>query len=370
MMKMTHFARNGLGLLALASLVNPIWAASEMNLDHATRLDADNPHIRYSGRSEGIGTDTVTFGHSGARVRLRFEGTSVGAWIDDESQKNYCMVWLDGEPGKKFQLNHENDFYTLAHDLEPGEHTVEVVRVTEGFLGLAHFKGFALDHDAEVLDWQTAHDRKIEFIGDSITCGYGVEANDPKEHFTPATENFCLGYSGLTARRLDADYLVVSRSGIGMVRNYDGPYDGSDNAMPDIYPQTFYTETEPKWDFDRFTPDVVCINLGTNDFSTTGVNVDNYVSAYVTFAGKVLDRYPEAELVVLEGPMNNSKELRAALDRVVDQLQEQAPERVHFFELSAQGELGYGADYHPNRAQSRRNADELTAYLADLMDWQ
>lgn len=333
-------------------------------------IGADHPSIQYSGRSEGIGSSTVTFGYSGARVRLRFEGSSIGMWMDDDSGGNYAMAWIDGKPGNKFRLNASDGFYPLAEGLGDGEHTVEIVRVTECFLGLTRFRGFVLDDDAKALGWQSAHDRKIEFIGDSITCGYGVEADDPNLHFEPATENFCLGYPWLTARQLDADYVVVSRSGIGMVRNYDGPHDGSEDTMPQVYPHTFYLQPENDWDFSRFTPDVVCVNLGTNDFSTTGVNVDNYVATYVKFGTMLLDRYPDAKLVILQGPMNNSEELGTALDRVVSHLSADDSERVHFLELSPQGSVGFGADYHPNRAQSKINAAELATFLSDLMEWR
>jgi hypothetical protein len=43
--------------------------------------------------------------------------------------------------------------------------------------------------------------------------------------------------------------------------------------------------------------------------------------------------------------------------------------QVHLLELSPQGSLGYGADWHPSKAQAQRNAAELTAYLRELMDW-
>jgi lysophospholipase L1-like esterase len=334
-------------------------------------IGADSPAIRTSGRAEGAGTATVTVGWSGARFRLRFQGSaSVGVWLDDDSGQNYAMAWIDGHPGNKFLLDARDGFYHLADGLGAGEHTVEVVRVSECFLGLTHFRGFALDRGARVLAWSSVPERKIEFVGDSITCGYGVEADDPKQHFTPATENFCLGYSALTARRLGADYLVVARSGIGMVRNYDGPRDGSEDAMPAVYPHTFYLRPEADWDPRRFTPDVVCLNLGTNDFSTTGVNADKFVATYTQFLEMLLARYPAAQIVVLQGPMDNNENLKAALHAAIRQLGAAAAPRVHYFALSAQGAHGYGADSHPSRAQSRINAGELTAFLSRLMDWR
>jgi hypothetical protein len=155
-----------------------------------------------------------------------------------------------------------------------------------------------------------------------------------------------------------------------MVRNYDGPREGSNDTMPQIYPHTFYLQPDPEWDFRRFTPDVVCVNLGTNDFSTTGVDVDKFVTTYNEFGTMLLRRYPRAQLVILQGPMDHSANLKAALTRIVSQLSAEAAGRVHFLELSPSGNVGYGADYHPNRAQSKINAAELTAFLSDLMGWR
>lgn len=338
----------------------------------AVTIGADNPAVRYSGRTDGLGTARVTFGWGGDRVRLRFEGSaSVGAWLDDDSGENYAMVWIDGQPGKKLRLNAHDGFYPLADGLGAGEHTVEVVRVTECNLGLTHFRGFVLDHGAKALAWRDAHERKIEFIGDSITCAYGVEVDDKDLHFEPATENFCLGYSGLTARRLDADYLVVARSGIGMFRNYDGPREGSEGTMPTVYPHTFFLRPKPDWDWHRFTPDVVCLNLGSNDFSTTGVDGEKFTAAFAQFLGMLLEHYPAAQIVVLQGPMDTDNQaLAAALHDAIHRLGDENAPRLHYFALSQQRDGGYGADYHPNRAQSKISADELTPFLAQLMNWR
>ena len=68
--------------------------------------------------------------------------------------------------------------------------------------------------------------------------------------------------------------------------------------------------------------------------------------------------------------MDNSEALAHALKRVQDSLAKSYPGRITFFTLSHQGEVGFGASSHPNREQSRRNATELSSYLAKLMNWQ
>ncbi len=353
------------------ALVVAFATAAPIAPPNALKIAGDHPAVRVSGRADGVGTPTVTVGWSGARFRLRFSGsTAVGAWLADEKGNNYAMVWIDGKPGRKFRLEAGEGFYPLADGLAGGEHTIELVRVTECDQGLTRFGGFALDPGAEAVAWRDGPRRRIEFIGDSITCGYGVESNDPHEHFTTGTENFCLGYAGLAARRLDADYLVVARSGIGMVRHYNGAREGDADQMPTVYSQLFYLQPGRDWDPSRFTPDVVCVNLGTNDFSTSGVDVDKFVATYAKFLETLLTRYPAAQVVVLQGPMNTEPTLKSALDSALHRLNADQLNRVHFLAFSPQGAHGYGADYHPNKAQSEITAAELTTYLADLMNWR
>ncbi len=338
--------------------------------EKALVVAAGDSSVLVSGRADGIGTDSVTLGWSGARIRLRFAGSEVGIRLADERGDNWAVAWIDGVKGEKFRLNAPDGFYKLASGLPQGEHTVEVVRITECDVGLTHFGGFVLSPGAKVLPWGPEKPRKIEIIGDSITCGYGIEADDPNLHFTPETENFSLSYAGLTVRALEADWTIVSRSGIGMIRNYDGPRDGSEHAMPEVFPHLFYLHESPMWNPAVFTPDVICINIGTNDFSTTGCNVEKFEAAYVTFAGNLLSLYPKAKLVLLRGPMENGEPLKASLEAIKVRLETNAPGRITIFAMSAQGSRGYGADWHPSRAQAEVNAAELTAYLRDLMDWR
>ena len=122
--------------------------------------------------------------------------------------------------------------------------------------------------------------KKIDFIGNSITCGYG---NDGlvcfPTHYSYETQNHYLFYAQIAARQLGAVAYIAARSGIGVYRNYNGPRTGTpDNRIDVQYEYTMYAEKSAfrreggamneRWDFSRFQPDVVCINLGTNDLST------------------------------------------------------------------------------------------------------
>lgn len=303
-------------------------------------------------------------------MRLAFTGTTITVAMRAVEQTNWIDVYLDGQRTDKLEIGTEWKDYTLATGLTDIQHTLEIVKATEGYEGIVEIGEIQLSDNAEIADWPTPDTHRIEFIGDSITCGYGIESNDRNEHWSPSTENFCDTYAWHTIRALNADYTVVARSGIGMLRNYNGPREGSEENLPSLYERSFFRDAEPVWDFRRFTPDIVCINLGTNDFSTTGVDPIAYEAAYLTFVNRILKQYPQARIVCLLGPMLNSPDVKAILHRVANVAnQNLGTPRVFHFEMTAQGSLGYGADWHPSKAQAFLNGKELTAYLRGLMNW-
>ena len=352
-------------LLALiATVALPLSALAELPVS----VPVDDPLLLFSGRRDDAKPGDVRLGYSGARVRIAFEGSAVGLRIDS-AKPNWVEVFVDGKRLEKLKVEGSAGYYELASGLGKGVHTAEIVKATEGTMGVLIFKGFALPEGGKVVAWPAKETKKIEFIGDSITCGYGIEADSAQIHFSPQTENFCDTYAWRAARAVNADYLVVARSGIGILRNYNGPYEGNPDNMPAIYERTLINDPASKWDPSRFTPDVVCINLGTNDFSTKGVDKEKFAESYRSFVKVLMARYPAAKVVLLTGPMQNSQQMKEILAGVAESINKEKPGTVSFCELSKQGALGFGADFHPNKEQAKINGAELAEYLSGLMGW-
>jgi hypothetical protein len=89
--------------------------------------------------------------------------------------------------------------------------------------------------------------RRIEFIGNSITCGYGVLSDSSNCHFSPQTEDAGMSYAAILSRRLHADYHLVAYSGKGMVRNYGDKNKTSVNPMLSLYDRTCWYDSTLKW---------------------------------------------------------------------------------------------------------------------------
>ena len=332
-----------------------------------------NPAIQYVGRVSFQNPESPAFRFPGIQINMTFEGTCVKMLCKPHS--GYFIVQIDqAEPFKVAFMGERDSLVTLATALPRGSHTVRTMYCIEGLDFKPEFRGFVIDEDGRPLPPPALSERRIEFIGNSITCGYGNESTFEGDHFDYASENHYYSYAQLTARALGATPLVVARSGIGVYRNYNGPKAGTpDDCMPAHYDYTLFPDKQERWDFSRFTPQVVCINLGTNDLSTNNYDKALLRQAYVRFLAQVRGHYPHAKIVFLCGSMLGGKELdiaRAILDDVVAKARQDGDGEVYRFDFTPHdGSLKYGADWHPSLWQHQKMAAELTAYLRTLMQW-
>ena len=336
-------------------------------------IPADNPNIQYVGRICFDNPKQPRFTFPGVQINARFTGTSLK--MIAKPQSGYFMVRIDeAEPFKVAFRGERDSVVTLATALPKGEHLVRVMYIIEGYELKPDFRGFVLDKDGELLDAPALPERRIEFIANSITCGYGNESIEKTDPFVYETENHYYTYAQLTARNLEAMAHVVARSGIGVYRSYDGPKTGTpDNVMTTEYEYTNLYDRSERWDFSRYQPQVVCINLGTNDLSTNNYDVKLLKQAYKQFLKQVRSHNSQAKIVYLCGSMLNGKELDIAkktLNEVVEEAHKDGDKEVYRFDFTPQnGDLYYGASWHPSLWQHQKMAAELTAYLRTLMHW-
>ena len=337
-----------------------------------TWIAPSDSNIQYIGRISFQNPDAPVFTYPGTQINARFEGTSLR--MKAKPMSGYFMVQIDGSKPYKVSFNAPKDsIVTLATALRDEAHEVRIMYAIEGYQRLPEFRGFGLDEGRKLLPPPAMPVRKIEFIGDSMTCGYGVETTDEKEDFSDETENHYYTYAALTARALKAQHVVVARSGIGIYRNYNGPKTGNADCMPRVYDQTLFGVESEKWDFSQYTPDVVCVNLGTNDVSTDPYDKTMLENAYRDFYYTLRAKYPEAKIVFLSGCAlvgTRLEHIQYAMDGVVRQARLKGDTNVYRFDMSHQtGDLGYGAKWHPSLWQQEKMAGELTAYLRGLMKW-
>jgi hypothetical protein len=335
-------------------------------------IAANNPLIEYTGRIDFSNPLKPGFSYSGVSVRASFQGTSIGLILNDAGTRNYYNIILDHTIVSRLQTKSGENTYHIATALKDTIHEIEIFRLTEVDFGKTQFCGFVVDKGKTLVEITNKREHLIEFIGNSITCGYGNEGVNGAGSFGPTTENHYLTYAAITSRSFNARHLAVCKSGIGIYRNYDGPVTGSSDCMPNLYQRVYLWDAAPLYKFTQ-KPDLICIALGTNDFSTGKGDSALYVSRYLKFIDTLQVKNKNADVLCLLGPMIGGNDLirvRKYLKFVADSANHKNNGKVYFFEMSQQtGDLGIGIDYHPTVAQHLKNGKELIKYISTLKGW-
>lgn len=332
---------------------------SDSSADSTTEVDPGEPAVHYVGRYDDSDPTHVRMGWSGVGFVVRFTGTGATARIDDQGQ--YLTVVVDGAVQPTVTTGGGEQDYVLATGLPDGEHVIEVYRRTEGSFGSTTIVDVTLE--GELLP-PPAVDRRIEIVGDSITCGYGNEGISPCG-FTADTENHYMTYGAIAAREVGAELHTIAWSGKGIIFNYG---EDTNQPMPELYDRIIAGE-EPSWDYAQWQPDVVAINLGTNDFSTDGdPTQQQYVDAYVAFVTHIREVNPDAYILLLSPSLfgDEATMVDGYLQDVVDARMGAGDTAIGWANINVEW-IGSGCDGHPtvetHQGMAARLVEELGAHV-------
>ena len=334
----------------------------------AETIKGSDAKVSYIGRIEITDDNAVSFDWSATTFRLKFKGKTLVMACSD-TKKDYFNVWIDGEQ-KAIEdkvIKVEGDqVITLFSAKKAAEHTVILQKRTEAEQGTLTVREFTTD--GQFLQAPAPKPRLIEFIGDSYTCGYGVEALHRSDPFRPEEENPARTYADILARMYSAEAVHISHSGRGIIRNY-GDYNEHEN-MVKLYAQTFDQYSETAWT-PTYKPDLVVIYLGTNDFSTgKQPNLGPWCENYKQLLRKVREFHgPNVPILCLASPC----------DELMDDYVQAAAERcgldnVHFASILPgcyrMDDEDLGAAWHPNYNGHRKIASVVAPYISSIMGWE
>lgn len=356
--------------------------SEEMAATFAFRPSAEN--VKLIGRTAenngilwlALSASGIEFTYTGTGFEVNVIGDSMVSQGKDKQAR--FAVYVDGERIADEQVTEAEKLYQFTTSEEDKFTTVKILKLSEAAestmgLGKITVTGSDVKPTAQ-------KELKIEFIGDSITCGYGVDDEVKENHFSTSTEDATKAWAFKAAQKLDADYSLVSYSGHGIISGYSG--DGnkvSSQLVPKIYEKfaksygnydgTFSVSTV-KWDFSKFQPDFVVINLGTNDASYCGANKERateYADAYAEFLKVIRENNPDAYIICALGVMGDS--LYPSVEIAVEKYTEETGDtRVSPLRLTPQnGSTGYAADWHPTEATHEIASDELVAEIRRIM---
>jgi lysophospholipase L1-like esterase len=283
---------------------------------------------------------------TGDYLRLQLKQLERAASVEGDPQPLRVWVEVDGA-GDDYYADERGELDVTVPNLRGGEHHLTLVRQSEALVGEAQLLGISVARAGQVRGWDRPPRHRIEFIGDSVTTGFGNDGEDPCK-FSSKTQAATKAAPWLVGEALEADVTVVAWAGRGVLRNYD------DRKEPTV-PQLWRPLVPP--------PDAVLIALGANDFWRGDPGEGAFVAAYRAFYAKVREAYPRAEIYAVITPTNDLVQLeglRRYLRQVPARLLEVGPRRE---------DEGSGCIGHPSAKTHRRAADEIVARLRSDLGW-
>lgn len=343
--------------------------AGHVRAQEGPEYPAAAPEIRYVGRTLAA-DDGVSFDWSGTWFECRFTGRSIALRASDTG-RNYFNVTVDGQPVGTISIAGRDTLVVLASGLRRGEHHLRVQRRTEGEQGRTTLHALVLDRGGRLLEAPAAPGRHIEFVGNSLTCGYGTEGRSADEPFKAETENCDKSFSCIVARYFGADYSLVSHSGQGAARNYGDANTTSPVTMADRIGRTFDCAESPAWSFDEavYRPDIVVINLGTNDFSTLPHPTrEEFRAAYLRILATLREAYGDRVPILCVAPRVEDPAFA-----YIRELCDDAPYPNLGFAAVLPGycnnDSDLGSSAHPNYEGQRKMAMLLIPYISTTTGW-
>ncbi|EGF90815.1 lipolytic enzyme, G-D-S-L [Asticcacaulis biprosthecium C19] len=281
------------------------------------------------------------------------------AFQDDNSNFN---VVVDGKP---LLIVKKPGATQVNISLPEGSHTVRVEKRSETQYATGQFLGF--------VGWPgtpaAALTRQIEFVGDSLTVGYGNTS--PYSDCTPEdifeTTDAQQGFGPIIAKHFTADYQINAFSGLGMVRNYGG-FEHPKYRMPMLYPRALFDDPTPA-PRDGWMPQVMVIGIGGNDFSTpvaagepwkdeAALQAD-YEKTYVRFVKNLRKTNPDAFLILTSPDERNG--YTQGTTAVYEALKADGETKIA--RLTIPPTVSDGCNGHPNTRDDANIAKMFIAWL-------
>jgi len=351
-------------------------------------------NVKIIGRAKYMG-DALWVGNTDSGIEFKINGKKATIVVATDSiygssdPNTYAHILVYGDGKLVVDTLTSEDIMDVDVEFEKvGEHVVRLLKVTECQDGSIFIN--EIRTDSKVIAPTPPKSKKIEFIGDSITCGVGALEKEGNSLSTSA--NGINSYAYVAAEKLDADFSIFSYGGYGIYSVFKGrPDHMEDYLIPNLYGKLGQLEwnfvhpeatevamNSVEWDASEFEPDLIVINLGTNDkFYINSVSEDlreaeqiKFSEAYKDFIAQIRSVHPNAEILCTLGMMGQFlyEEIENAVDAYV---KETGDTKVNAFPLSEEDieKNGAGFSGHPGVKSHLVAADELIEQIENLYGW-
>ena len=341
---------------------------------------------------------------TGSRYEMNVRAANLNVVINASfgMQEQWIVVTVDGAPIIRMPLSSGTNVIAILKNRNPErEHNIRIIKETPVMPndGDPYIELTEILTDGELLP-VPGRNRKIVFIGDSITSGEGACGAVSEEDWVSAVFSAYDNYSYLTAELLNADYQALSQSGWGVLCGYDNDLR---HNLPDHFrkvcsiayadgPERPVRGAEEDYDFAAFDADAVVINLATNDGNgltmppftnpITGETfqmqagegtvlskecTELFCRKAVAFVSDIRCAYPKAKIFWAYGMLGNPMEpvIRTALSLYRDVTGDEMPE---YIALPAAVEGSFGARWHPGLPCHKQAARVISRRLSAMFE--
>jgi len=322
-----------------------------------------------------VDNDSASFYWPGTSATINFIGTKISVTMKSNREVGYFYAIVDNDVSKafKFAIDNTKNTIVVASDLPNKAHTLLIYKLSNNTSENILY-GFEIDGDPKLLKPTKLSKRKIEFYGDSITAGHGVDlAEGARDSGQPQDFNNYFTYDALTARYFNAQYSIIARSGIGIMVSW------FPEIMPEVYDRINPFDPNSKWNFSDFQPDIVVINLFQNDswivnipkneqfiarFGTTKPTEEFIITAYQHFVETIRNVHPKSHIICALGNMDATAKDSKWPGYIEQAVKRMNDNKIHtvFFPYKNRGN-------HPNRKEQQMMADDLIAFIEKNIKW-
>ncbi|MBR6268231.1 MAG: hypothetical protein IKR28_07885 [Selenomonadaceae bacterium] len=361
--------------LAGISVLSLVFAGFGINTAEMAKVPANAPEIQYFGRWN-VQDEVYQTGQGATYIKANFSGTSLKA--DLTGEKIWWRVSIDGGEFRPFKA--VGDDTVLAENLSEGEHSVLLVRSTEGEAGIGEFRGFTLEDGESLCQPSPMKTRRLEFVGDSITAGaMNLGAYDGSNYYD--VQDGYMAYGPQLARKLDADFSVVARSGEGVMHNYGEKWPLTGIHMGDRYGWAFCYKVRVDdpvlWDTANYPVDAVIVSIGTNDFSgKQKPKLVDFKASYKKLLDIIRSQNPNKPIICIEPvPASVGAKVRKSIEQAVNEMRKDGYEKIYFIPLNEPSPLLKEEDFrndntHPTVEGAAKLANYLEPIVARLLGWE
>lgn len=297
----TMVSRLWFGLGAALALLNVV---SAMNSPQLTpELLA---HTNIIGRTAQLEDGSLRMAYPGVELRFTYAGPAPVLHLTADSDTCYFNLAINGWPSAVLHLEEGDNAISLPSGPAPASGwTVSLVRRNEAWQGRVDFRGYSFpDPATTLLTPPPVRDRRVLVVGDSITTGHFVEQLPGAPNSTPLSNNAARTWGWILARSLDAEVNIVAYGGRGLTRTWDGLTEPS--TGPRFFERALPDDPDSTWDHSRYTPDLVVIMLGQNDFNLGVPDEATFCDTYRAFLARIHAVHPDAAIVLCGSPMQGT----------------------------------------------------------------